>query len=164
MVSSLDGIIAKKDNSVSWFESTDNYEHGIAEGNAEEFMKTIADLIMKEINKGGAIDYRNRINSMSGIGTKLPKDGYIVLDCLYASVEYNEKVVQVNGVGNPTVSNIANRFEKAAFIKPLKFSGESEVRLYFCPVWKSQEGISPIPFFLKPLLLDCERLLHLVSI
>jgi len=46
MVSSLDGIIAKKDNSVSWFESTDNYENGVAEGNAEEFMKTIDCFVM----------------------------------------------------------------------------------------------------------------------
>ena len=29
MVSSLDGIIAKKDNSVSWFETSDNYEKGV---------------------------------------------------------------------------------------------------------------------------------------
>lgn len=46
MVSSLDGIIAKKDNSVSWFESTDKYEHGVAEGNAQEFMKTIDCFVM----------------------------------------------------------------------------------------------------------------------
>ena len=46
MVSSLDGIIAKKDNSVSWFESTDNYENGAAEENAEEFMKTIDCFVM----------------------------------------------------------------------------------------------------------------------
>lgn len=29
MVSSLDGVIAKKDNSVSWFETTDHYESGV---------------------------------------------------------------------------------------------------------------------------------------
>ena len=29
MVSSLDGFIAKKDNSVSWFETADHYESGI---------------------------------------------------------------------------------------------------------------------------------------
>ena len=29
MVSSLDGIIAKKDNSVSWFETSDYYEKGV---------------------------------------------------------------------------------------------------------------------------------------
>ncbi|HEY6438042.1 MAG TPA: dihydrofolate reductase family protein, partial [Ignavibacteriaceae bacterium] len=41
MVSSLDGFIAKKDNSVSWFETTCNYEKGVTEQNAEEFLKTI---------------------------------------------------------------------------------------------------------------------------
>ena len=46
MVSSLDGIIAKRDNSVSWFESTDNYENGVAEENSEEFMKTIDCFVM----------------------------------------------------------------------------------------------------------------------
>ena len=46
MVSSLDGIIAKKDNSVSWFETADHYEKGVAEGNAEEFMKTIDCFVM----------------------------------------------------------------------------------------------------------------------
>jgi len=46
MVSSLDGIIAKKDNSVSWFESTDNYENGVTDENAEEFMKTIDCFVM----------------------------------------------------------------------------------------------------------------------
>src|SRR5687768_12332783 len=46
MVSSLDGIIAKKDNSVSWFESSDNYEKGVSGENAEEFMKTIGCFVM----------------------------------------------------------------------------------------------------------------------
>jgi dihydrofolate reductase len=46
MVSSLDGIIAKKDNSVSWFETLDYYEKGIAEQNVEEFLKTIDCYVM----------------------------------------------------------------------------------------------------------------------
>ena len=46
MVSSLDGIIAKKDNSISWFESADNYENGVTEENREEFMKTIDCFVM----------------------------------------------------------------------------------------------------------------------
>jgi dihydrofolate reductase len=46
MVSSLDGIIAKKDNSVSWFETVDYYEKGIAEGNPEEFLKAIDCYVM----------------------------------------------------------------------------------------------------------------------
>jgi len=46
MVSSLDGYIAKKDNSVSWFESSDYYENGVSEDNAEEFMKSIDCFVM----------------------------------------------------------------------------------------------------------------------
>lgn len=48
MVSSLDGYIAKKDNSISWFETADNYEKGInvTEQDAREFLKTIDCYIM----------------------------------------------------------------------------------------------------------------------
>jgi len=46
MVSSLDGIIAKKDNSVSWFDTSDNYEKGIAEPDATEFLKSIDCYVM----------------------------------------------------------------------------------------------------------------------
>jgi len=46
MVSSLDGFIAKKDNSVSWFETIDNYEKGVAGQDAEEFLKTIDCYVM----------------------------------------------------------------------------------------------------------------------
>src|ERR1700709_2089275 len=43
MVSSLDGYIAKKDNSVSWFETADKYEKGVdvTKQDVEEFLKTI---------------------------------------------------------------------------------------------------------------------------
>jgi dihydrofolate reductase len=46
MVSSLDGYIAKKDNSVSWFETSDNYEKGVTEQDAEKFLKTIDCYVM----------------------------------------------------------------------------------------------------------------------
>ncbi len=46
MVSSLDGYIAKKDNSISWFETTDNYEQGVIESDPEEFLKKIDCYIM----------------------------------------------------------------------------------------------------------------------
>ena len=62
MVSSLDGIIAKKDNSVSWFESTDNYENGVAEENAEEFMKTIDCFVM------GARTYEHALELSKNFG------------------------------------------------------------------------------------------------
>jgi dihydrofolate reductase len=46
MVSSLDGIIAKEDNSVSWFETSDYYEKGVTPHNTEEFLKTIDCYVM----------------------------------------------------------------------------------------------------------------------
>jgi dihydrofolate reductase len=46
IVSSLDGVIAKKDNSVSWFDTPDNYEKGVSGQNPEEFLKTIDCYVM----------------------------------------------------------------------------------------------------------------------
>lgn len=46
MVSSLDGFIAKKDNSVSWFETSDNYEKGVDGQDPEAFLKTIDCYVM----------------------------------------------------------------------------------------------------------------------
>lgn len=46
MVSSLDGMIAKADNSVSWFEATSPYEKGVVGQNPEEFLKTIDCYVM----------------------------------------------------------------------------------------------------------------------
>lgn len=46
MVSSLDGFIARKDNSVSWFETSDYYEKGAAEPDAAAFLKTVDCYIM----------------------------------------------------------------------------------------------------------------------
>jgi dihydrofolate reductase len=46
MVSSLDGIIAKYDNSVSWFETADTYDKGVDPENSETFMKTIDCFVM----------------------------------------------------------------------------------------------------------------------
>jgi len=46
MVASLDGFVAKKDNSISWFETSDNYEKGVVPENAEEFLKKIDCYVM----------------------------------------------------------------------------------------------------------------------
>ena len=46
MVSSLDGLIAKPDNSIAWFETTDHYEKGGTGGDAAEFLKTIDCYVM----------------------------------------------------------------------------------------------------------------------
>lgn len=46
MVSSLDGMIARKDNSVSWFETADYYEKGVTGQDPEAFLKNIDCYIM----------------------------------------------------------------------------------------------------------------------
>lgn len=46
MVSSLDGIIAKRDNSVSWFETSDYYEKGVVEESTSELLTSIHCYIM----------------------------------------------------------------------------------------------------------------------
>ncbi len=48
MVSSLDGFIAKPDGTVTWLESTDNYEKGktLTEEDIEEFLKNIDCYVM----------------------------------------------------------------------------------------------------------------------
>lgn len=48
MVASLDGMIAKKDNSVSWFETPDHYDKGveITKQEMEEFVTTIDCYVM----------------------------------------------------------------------------------------------------------------------
>ena len=46
MVACLDGMVAKKDNSVSWFETSDYYEKGITGQDPTEFLKTIDCYVM----------------------------------------------------------------------------------------------------------------------
>jgi dihydrofolate reductase len=41
LVASLDGFIAKKDNSISWMDSSDIYERGVTDDGAEEVLKSI---------------------------------------------------------------------------------------------------------------------------
>ena len=46
MVSSLDGVIAKRDNSVSWFEASSEYEKGVSGQDPAAFLKTIDCYVM----------------------------------------------------------------------------------------------------------------------
>lgn len=62
MVSSLDGIIAKRDNSVSWFETTDHYENGVSGQDPEAFLKTIDCYLM------GARTYEHAVELSKGYG------------------------------------------------------------------------------------------------
>lgn len=46
MVCSLDGMIARKDNSIGWFESSSPYEKGVSGQDPEAFLKTIDCYVM----------------------------------------------------------------------------------------------------------------------
>src|ERR1700761_4887987 len=46
MVSSVDGYIAKPDNSIAWFDTTDTYDKGVTGEDVEQFLKTIDCYIM----------------------------------------------------------------------------------------------------------------------
>jgi dihydrofolate reductase len=46
MVASVDGFVAKKDNSLSWLETTDSYDKGVAGEDAAAFVKTIDCYVM----------------------------------------------------------------------------------------------------------------------
>ncbi|MBS1505620.1 MAG: dihydrofolate reductase [Bacteroidetes bacterium] len=46
MVSSLDGMIAKKDNSVAWFDTPDYYEKGVTAPGGEEFLNSVDCYVM----------------------------------------------------------------------------------------------------------------------
>jgi len=46
MVASLDGFIARKDNSVGWFETTSPYEKGVAWQGPEAFLNTVDCYVM----------------------------------------------------------------------------------------------------------------------
>jgi dihydrofolate reductase len=62
MVSSLDGIVAKKDNSVSWFEASSRYEKGVNGEDPEEFLSTIDCYIM------GSRTYEHALNLSKSYG------------------------------------------------------------------------------------------------
>ena len=62
MVASLDGMIAKKDNSVSWFETTDSYEKGTTGQDAAEFLSTIDCYVM------GARTYEHALQLSASYG------------------------------------------------------------------------------------------------
>ncbi|MEI9946428.1 MAG: dihydrofolate reductase family protein [Chitinophagaceae bacterium] len=62
MVSSLDGFIANKDNTVSWFETADYYEKGVDAPDAEAFLKTIDCYVM------GARTYQHAVELSKSYG------------------------------------------------------------------------------------------------
>lgn len=75
MVASLDGFIAKKDNSIAWFETTDHYEKGatVTEQDAAAFLKAIDCYVM------GARTYEHALELSKSYGWAYGDTPVIVL-------------------------------------------------------------------------------------
>ncbi|GAB4021960.1 dihydrofolate reductase family protein [Spirosoma koreense] len=160
MVSSLDGFVAKKDNSVSWFETADHYEKGVelTEQDTAEFLKTIDCYVM------GSRTYEHALTLAETYGWAYGDVPTIVVTErnlpvvrpaieLYAgdlSKLVNERLQQTYRnvwlVGGPTLAS--------AFIR-LKLA--DEIRLSILPVILG-DGI---PFFDR---LNLEEALHLKQV
>src|ERR1700685_4039820 len=76
MVASLDGFIAKKDNSISWFETADHYEKGITvtQQDSAAFLKTIDCYVM------GARTYEHALELSKSYGWAYGDTPTIVLN------------------------------------------------------------------------------------
>ena len=85
LVASLDGIIAKKDNSVSWFETLDTYEKGstVTEQEAAAFLKTIDCYVM------GSKTYEHALELSKAYGWAYGDTPTIVLSKRNLAVERN---------------------------------------------------------------------------
>ena len=81
MVTSLDGFIARKDNSVSWFEASSSYEKGVEGQDQEEFLKSIDCYVMGARTYEHALELSKSYGWVYGdkptivvTGGNLPKD------------------------------------------------------------------------------------------
>ena len=85
LVASLDGIIAKKDNSVSWFETADIYEKGatVTEQDAAAFLKMIDCYVM------GSHTYEHALELSKSYGWAYGDTPTIVLSKRNLAVERN---------------------------------------------------------------------------
>jgi len=107
MVSSLDGMIARPDNSVSWFETSDFYEKGAAEPDVEAFLRTIDCYVM------GARTYEHAVELSRSYGWPYGTVPTIVVTGRQLPVErpnielYNGDLVSlVNGRLKPAYRNV----------------------------------------------------------
>lgn len=107
MVSSLDGLIAKNDNSVSWFETSSNYEQGVSGQNPEEFLKTIDCYVM------GSRTYEHALELSKSYGWAYGEKPTIVVTSRTLPIEkqniesYSGDLIElVNGHLKPNYKNV----------------------------------------------------------
>lgn len=135
MVSSLDGIIAKKDNSVSWFETADYYEKGVEEQDPTTFLKTIDCYVM------GARTYEHALKLSTSYGWAYGDTQTIVVSHRNLPVERQNVEIYSGDVNKLVNERLKPNYTNvwlvggATLVKEfIRFNLADEIRLSVLPV------------------------------
>ncbi len=158
MVASLDGYIAKKDNSVSWFETSSNYEQGVIGQDPIEFLKTIDCYIMGSKTYEHALELSKSYGWAYGdtktiviTNRKLPKER--------KNIEFyaGDLTKLVNEVLNPKYKNVWLAGGALLAKEFLRLKLANEIRISIIPIILG-DGV---PFFDS---IGIEQALHLKDV
>ena len=160
MVSSLDGIIAKKDNSVSWFDTSDYYEKGVevtGQG-SEEFLKTIDCYVM------GARTYEHALELSKSYGWAYGDTPTIVLT--HRNLPINRQNIEIYSGG---LNKLADERLKPNYKNVWLVGGATLVKDFIRLKLADEIRLSVLPIILGEgtLLFDRieqEQLLHLKDV
>ena len=160
MVSSLDGIIAKKDNSVSWFDTSDYYEKGVevtGQG-SEEFLKTIDCYVM------GACTYEHALELSKSYGWAYGDTPTIVLT--HRNLPINRQNIEIYSGG---LNKLADERLKPNYKNVWLVGGATLVKDFIRLKLADEIRLSVLPIILGEgtLLFDRieqEQLLHLKDV
>lgn len=82
---------------------------------------------------------------------------------VHGSVTYGDKVIVVSSPDDINRSRVEDYLERAATIKPSRFSAEQEHRFLFFPVLRRSGRDLLSPNMLEPIFLDCEPFLEFIT-
>jgi dihydrofolate reductase len=135
MVASLDGYIAKKDNSVTWFETSNNYEKGIIGQDPEAFLKTIDCYIM------GANTYEHALELSKSYGWAYGDTKTIVVTHRKLPLEKNSIEFYSGDLNNLVQGNLKHKYKNVwlaggAFLAKefIRLKLANEIRLSIIPI------------------------------
>jgi dihydrofolate reductase len=135
MVSSLDGFIAKQDNSVSWFETKDHYEAGVGGQENEDFTKTIDCFVM------GSRTYEHALELSKEFGWVYGDVPTVVLTHRKLPIERNNIELYSGGLHNLVNERLITRYKNvwvvggaAAAREFIRLKLADEIRLSIIPI------------------------------
>ena len=143
MVSSLDGMIAKKDNSVSWFEASSQYDNGVDHENPEDFLKKVDCYVM------GSRTYEHALELSKSYGWAYGDKPTIVVTNRILAGE-RENIEFYSGDLTKLVGELEKRYERVWVVGGARLCNElirlnlaHEIRLTILPILLG----NGIPFF-----------------